>query len=61
MRRRHLVGLLLILVLGLTLAGGAEAAVVGHFTEVEGRVDLMKGGNLPTIPVKGQDGVSREM
>ncbi len=57
MKRRHLVGLMLILVLGLTLTVGAEAAVVGHFTEVEGRVDLMKGGNLPTIPVKVQDGV----
>jgi hypothetical protein len=57
MKRRHLVGLMLILVLGLTLTVGAEAAVVGHFTEVEGRVDLMKGGNLPTLPVKVQDGV----
>ena len=29
----------------------AQAEVVGRFTQVEGRVDLLKGGNLPATPV----------
>jgi hypothetical protein len=29
-----------------------QAAVVGRFTQVEGRVDLLKGGNLPATPVQ---------
>ncbi|MHB9072849.1 MAG: FecR domain-containing protein [Desulfobaccales bacterium] len=45
------------LALGLVLPSGAPAEVVGHLTQVEGRVDLLKGGNLPAIPVKLQDGV----
>jgi FecR protein len=36
----------------------AGAAVVGHLTEVEGRVDLLKGGNLPAVPVKVNDTVA---
>lgn len=43
------------LVLVLTLDSRAE--VVGRFTQVEGRVDLLKGGNLPATPVKVDDGV----
>jgi hypothetical protein len=31
--------------------GQSQAAVVGRFTQVEGRVDLLKGGNLPATPV----------
>ncbi len=49
--------LILISSLGLASTPKAEAAVVGHFTEVEGRVDLMKGGNLPANEVKVQDPV----
>ncbi len=49
--------LILISSLGLASTPKAEAAVVGHFTEVEGRVDLMKGGNPPATPVKVQDPV----
>ena len=35
----------------------AQAEVVGHLTQVEGRVDLLKGGQLPATPVKVDDGV----
>ncbi len=35
----------------------AAAEVVGRLTQVEGRVDLLKGGKLPANPVKLQDGV----
>jgi hypothetical protein len=49
--------LILISSLGLGSTPKAEAAVVGHFTDVEGRVDLMKGGNPPATPVKVQDPV----
>lgn len=36
---------------------GAQAAVVGKFTMVEGQVDLLKKGKLPAVPVKLKDGV----
>ena len=35
----------------------ARADVVGHLTEVTGQVDVMKGGKLPAITAKLQDGV----
>ena len=34
------------------LAGPAPAASVGHLTQVEGRVDLLKGGKLPAAAAK---------
>ena len=36
---------------------GAQADVVGRLTQVEGRVDILRGGQLPAIPVKVDDGV----
>ena len=36
---------------------GAQADVVGRLTQVEGRVDLLKGGQLPATPVKVDDEV----
>ncbi len=45
------------LLLGLVLPEGAAADAVGRLTQVEGRVDLLKGGNLPATPAKLQDGV----
>ena len=46
--------------LALILAGavGAGAEVVGRFTQVEGRVDLLKGGNLPAVVSKVDDPVA---
>ncbi|MEJ2671359.1 MAG: FecR family protein [Deltaproteobacteria bacterium] len=35
----------------------ARAEVVGHLTQVQGRVDLLKGGKLPATPVKVNDTV----
>ena len=42
----------LILAWGSMLPGAAKAAVVGRLTEVQGRVDLLKGGKLPATPVQ---------
>jgi hypothetical protein len=35
----------------------AAAGVVGRFVQVEGQVDLLKGGKLPAAPAKVEDGV----
>ncbi len=35
----------------------AQADVVGRLTQVEGRVDILRGGQLPATPVKVDDGV----
>ena len=51
----YLIIALLVGVLG--FPAGAQAAVVGKFTVVEGQVDLLKQGKLPAVPVKLQDGV----
>ncbi len=45
--------MLLALVLAFLLK--AQAAMVGRFTQVEGRVELLKGGNLPALSVKVGD------
>jgi hypothetical protein len=45
--------LLMVLLLPLT----SHAAIVGHFTKVQGDVDLLKAGKLPAIRVKVRDGV----
>ena len=55
--RSFLATMIFILALPLALLQVAAAEVVGHFSQVEGRVDLLKSGNLPAIPVKIQDGV----
>ena len=55
--RAFLATTIFILALPLVLLHVAAAEVVGHFTQVEGRVDLLKGGKLPATPVKIQDGV----
>jgi hypothetical protein len=51
----YLMGALLIWLIA--LPAGAQAAAVGRFTEVAGRVDLLKHGELPALPVKLQDSV----
>lgn len=45
------------LALMLIVTSVAGAGVVGRLTQMEGRVDLLKGGNLPAIPVKVGDTV----
>jgi hypothetical protein len=45
----------LVLAWGPIMPGAAPAAVVGRLTQVEGRVDLLKGGKLPATPVKVGD------
>ena len=42
----------LVLAWGSILPAAAQAAVVGRLTEVEGQVDLLKGGKLPATPVQ---------
>ena len=46
-----------VLALMLICSSVAGAEVVGRLTQVEGRVDLLKGGNLPAIPLKVDDTV----
>ncbi len=59
MKPIQVVGVILCsMALVLTIPTGIQAAV-GHFTEVEGRVDLLRGGKPPTIEVKVQDGVEK--
>jgi hypothetical protein len=50
-----LVAAMLFLITGLVATAPAE--VVGRITQVEGRVDLLKGGQLPATPVKLEDPV----
>jgi hypothetical protein len=45
---------LALMLIGSTVAG---AGVVGRLTQVEGRVELLKGGKLPAIPLKLNDSV----
>ena len=48
---------LLILAFQLAPLTGAQADVIGRLTQVEGRVDILRGGQLPATPVKVDDGV----
>ena len=57
MRTKTLSGILLLLPLCLLLPSEALAAVVGHITQVEGNVDLLKKGQLPATPAKLNDEV----
>ena len=52
------IAVILFLALVLALPQGASAEAVGHFTQVQGRVDLLKGGKLPANPVKEGDEVA---
>jgi len=49
--------ILVFLVVLFTLPGGAQAAAVGRFTQVDGEVDLLKLGKLPAAAVKLNEGV----
>ena len=43
----------------LVVPSGVGAATVGRFIQVEGRVDILKGGKLPLVPAKVQQGVDQ--
>jgi hypothetical protein len=57
LKRNYLVASLILAVLVVLWAATVQAAPVGTFLQVEGQVDLLKGGKLPATPVKVQDGV----
>src|SRR5208337_2538263 len=59
MQRRYLAGLMVLVAFALGLPLVAQAVPVGRFEQVEGSVDLMKGGKFPAVPVKVQDGVEQ--
>jgi hypothetical protein len=50
-------GLIALVLLVLILPMSLHATVVGHFTQVRGQVDLLKGGQIPGLPVKLHDSV----
>lgn len=56
----RLLGLMLcVWALILTGPSGLKAATVGRFVQVEGQVDLLKGGKLPLTPAKVQQAVDQ--
>ncbi|MBM4285674.1 MAG: FecR domain-containing protein [Deltaproteobacteria bacterium] len=59
MRRTHATGLILLafILLGWLLPAAVPAAVVGAMTQVEGQVEILKGGKLPAVPAKVKDGL----
>jgi hypothetical protein len=57
LKRHYLVMSVLLICLGVLGASIAQAAPVGTFIQVEGRVDLLKGAKLPANPVKAQDAI----
>ena len=57
LKRNYLLVSLLLISLILLGAPAVQAAPVGKFLQVEGRVDLLKGGKLPATEVKVQEGI----
>ena len=57
LKRNCLMVSLLLTCLLLIIALAAQAAPVGNLTQVEGSVDLLKGGKVPAVPAKVQEGV----
>jgi hypothetical protein len=51
MKGGYQLGLILVLMLALLIPVAVQATVVGKLTQVEGRVDLLKKGELPALPV----------
>jgi hypothetical protein len=51
--------ILALLLFSLTMAAGAQAAAVGHFTQVEGQVDILKQGKVPAVAAKVNNGVDQ--
>jgi hypothetical protein len=52
-----LASVMMMVACGLMLPAWVSAAVVGHITQIEGRVDLLRAGKLPAIAVALQDKV----
>ncbi len=52
-----LAAVMVVMVLVVASPSGASAEVVGRLTQVDGRVDLLKGGKLPATPLKLGDNV----
>ena len=57
MRQKIRLVVIILILAALAIPLTAHAAVVGRFTLIKGQVDVLKGGKLPAIPAKVQDGV----
>jgi len=57
MRRKIQLALIMLIVMAVLIPMTLHAAVVGRFTLIKGQVDVLKGGKVPGIPAKVQDGV----
>jgi hypothetical protein len=57
MTRKYLFAIIAIVTLLGVFALSAHAAVVGRFTLITGQVDVLKGGKVPGVSAKVQDGV----
>src|SRR4030042_5457974 len=55
--RKYSLLIAMLVALALSLAAAVQAQVVGRVTQVEGRVDLLKGGKLPATPAKVDESV----
>ena len=57
MRQKIRLVVIILTLAALAIPLTAHAAVVGRFTLIKGQVDVLKGGKVPGIPAKVQDGV----
>ena len=57
MRQKIRLVVIILILAALVVPLTAHAAVVGRFTLIKGQVDVLKGGKVPGIPAKVQDGV----
>ncbi len=57
MRKKIQLALIILIVMAVLIPMTSHAAAVGRFTLIKGQVDLLKGGKIPAIPAKVQEGV----
>jgi len=57
MRQKIRLVVIMLTIAALAIPLTAHAAAVGRFTLITGQVDILKGGKVPGIPAKVQDGV----
>jgi hypothetical protein len=57
MQRKSRFVVIILTLAALAIPFTAHAAAVGRFTLIKGQVDVLKGGKVPGIPAKVQDGV----